>query len=254
MTTAADSWHLLAHRRRSRSSNRRLGALLAFVAGAVNAGGFLAVQRYTSHMSGVVATLADALALGEWLLAAGALGLVLSFVSGAATTALLVHWARRRGLQGQFALPLLLEALLLLGFGVLGARLQADSCAVAPLTALLLCFLMGLQNAMISKASQAEIRTTHMTGVVTDLGVELGRLLYWNRAATEGQEPVRADREKLAIHATLLAMFFGGGVLGALAFQHVGFLATLPLAGVLLALAAPPLWADLQLAARPRPC
>ncbi|MFX1764116.1 YoaK family protein [Paraburkholderia sp. A1RI-2L] len=45
----------------------------------------------------------------------------------------------------------------------------------------LLCYVMGVQNAMITKISRAERRTTHMTGIVTDLGIELGKGLYWNR-------------------------------------------------------------------------
>ena len=50
---------LVGHQR-SRLANRRLGLLLAFVAGAINAGGFLAIQRYTSHMTGIVSGVAGA--------------------------------------------------------------------------------------------------------------------------------------------------------------------------------------------------
>lgn len=48
---------------RSRHANRHLGFALAFVAGAANAGGFLAVQQYTSHMTGIVSAMADNLVL-----------------------------------------------------------------------------------------------------------------------------------------------------------------------------------------------
>mgnify|MGYP006215961311 CR=1 FL=1 len=110
----------LAARDRTRQRNRQLGALLAFMAGAINAGGFLAVQRYTSHMTGVVSSIADDLVLGHGLLVLAGLGALLAFVAGAATTAILINWARRRGLQGEYALSLALEALLLLLFGLLG--------------------------------------------------------------------------------------------------------------------------------------
>lgn len=237
----------LTHRSRTRRSNRQLGGVLAFVAGAVNAGGFLAVQRYTSHMSGIVSSIADSLVLGEFALSAGALCLVLAFVTGAASTALLINWGRRQGLHSQYALPLLAEAALLLVFGLIGAHLQLMVDVFVPSTALLLCFLMGLQNATITKVSQAEIRTTHMTGVVTDLGLELGRLLYWNRSPeADAGHVVRANRDKLAIHATILGLFFVGGVVGAWAFKHVGYVSTVPLAALLLALASPPLWLDLR--------
>jgi len=77
-------------------SNRRLGRALAFVAGAVNAGGFFAVGQYTSHMSGIVSALADNAVLGDVaLVLAGTISLLAFFV-GAATSAILINWGRRR--------------------------------------------------------------------------------------------------------------------------------------------------------------
>ncbi|HEV8315698.1 MAG TPA: YoaK family protein [Burkholderiaceae bacterium] len=237
----------LTTRSRTRRSNRQLGGVLAFVAGAVNAGGFLAVQRYTSHMTGIVSSIADDLVLGQLALAMAGVSSLLAFVCGAAVTALLINWARRQRLQGEFALPLMLEALLLLVFGLLGANLDLLVDVFVPSTVLLLCFLMGLQNAIVTKISQAEIRTTHMTGVITDLGIELGRLVYWNRTReANAQHFVRANRDKLAIHATIVALFFVGGLVGALAFKRLGFSATVPMAALLMMLAAPPLLLDLR--------
>lgn len=243
-----DFLHSLTTRDRTRRANRQLGAVLAFVAGAVNAGGFLAVQRYTSHMSGVVSGIADDLVLGQAALAMAGLSLLLAFVGGASATAVLINWARRRRLHGEYALSLMLEAMLLLVFGLLGANLELFVDVFVPSTVLLLCFIMGLQNAIVTKISRAEIRTTHMTGVITDLGIELGRLAYWNRTHDANNEHfVRADRDKLRIHALILALFFTGGLAGALAFKHVGFSATVPIAALLMAMAAPPLFVDLRL-------
>ena len=239
----------LAARDRTRQRNRQLGALLAFMAGAINAGGFLAVQRYTSHMTGVVSSIADDLILGQGLLVLVGVGSLLAFVAGAATTAILINWARRRGLQGEYALSLALEALLLLLFGLLGAYLNVLIEVFMPTTVLLLCFIMGLQNAIVTKISNAEIRTTHMTGVITDLGIELGRLLYWNRSQTDSAtplEPVRASRDRLRILSLILGLFFAGGLLGAWAFKTVGYTAVLPLAAVLALVALPPLLQDLR--------
>lgn len=236
--------NVLSGPRRTPLGNKHLGILLAFIAGAVNAGGFLAVKRYTSHMTGIVSGIADDLALGHlWLACAGVLA-VATFVCGSACTALLTHWGRRRGLSGLYALPLLVEAMALLLFGLLGASLHLAIDVVIPATVLLLCFIMGLQNAVITKISRAQIRTTHLTGVLTDLGIELGRLLYWNRSVGADIAPVRADRQKLRIHATLVGTFFAGGVCGALAFKHVGFSATVPLSLVLAVVAMPPLLRD----------
>lgn len=230
---------------RSERSNVLLGITLAFVAGATNAGAFLAVRQYTSHMTGILSGLADALVLGEWGTAGAALGALLSFMSGAAVCALLVNYGRRRAWSSVFATPLLLEALLMLAFGLLGARLAHVKGLFVPVTISLLCFMMGLQNAVITKVSQSDIRTTHVTGLVTDLGIELGKLLYVNRFAHAHEPRVMADRVRMTILGSLLLAFGLGGVIGAIGFQRLGYAATLPLAVMLGALSAVPIYDDL---------
>jgi len=234
---------------RTDEANRRLGRSLAFVAGAANAGGFLAVGQYTSHMSGIVSSMADNTALGDLGLAAGGLASLLSFVGGAATSAVMINWGRRHARRSLYAMPLMLEAALLLVFGFLGSNLEGHRLLFVPATVALLCFVMGLQNAMITKISKAEIRTTHVTGLVTDIGIELGKLFYWNGPAADAMrrdQPVKADRQRLALLASLLAAFVCGGLAGAIGFKHMGFVSTVPLATVLVALAAVPLVDDMK--------
>jgi hypothetical protein len=89
--------------------------------------------------------------------------------------------------------------------------------------------------------------------VVTDIGIEIGKALYWNRSGGRPDQQVRANRARLALHAGLLGMFLAGGLAGAAGFKYVGFVCVVPLALVLLLLALPPLWSDrlrLQLAWR----
>lgn len=234
---------------RTPQSNLRLGAVLAFVAGATNAGGFLAVGQYTSHMTGMVSAMADNIVLGHTSLVLAALAALLTFVAGAMATAIIVNWGMRRHLRSAYSLPLLLEAALLLVFGLLGASLGLQTALLVPVTVLLLCFMMGLQNAVISKISHAEIRTTHVTGLVTDFGIELGKLVYYNRLAGAGT--VRASRVRLRTQGLLIGLFFVGGVSGALGFQFAGYITTVPLALLLLTLALRPLLLDLGAVAHP---
>lgn len=235
----------LASQHRTASTNRLLGGILAFNAGAVNAGGFLVVHMYTSHMTGFASLLADNLVLGNMKLVLGALGALLAFTFGAAVTAIQVNWARQHGLRSEYALPLLLEAVLLLVFGLMGATLGRQTPFAVPLTVLVLSFTMGLQNALVSKISASQIRTTHMTGIVTDIGIELGKLFYWNRTGSPFESRVRANRIKLRLLSTLLGAFVGGGIVGATGFKYVGFIWVVPLALLLLALCLPPLYSDL---------
>jgi uncharacterized membrane protein YoaK (UPF0700 family) len=236
----------LTGQHRTPSINQLLGGLLAFNAGAINAGGFLVVGMYTSHMTGFASMLADNLILGNVGLLLGALGTLLAFVAGAATTAIQVNWARQHHLRSEYALPLLLEAGLLLVFGLLGATLNRQTPFAVPLTVLVLAYTMGLQNAVVSKISASQIRTTHMTGVITDLGIELGKIFYWNRNQTPADFQVRANRIKLRLYGMLLTAFMVGGLVGAAGFRFLGFIWVVPMATILLLLSMPPLYADLK--------
>lgn len=229
---------------RTPQADLKLGTVLAFVAGAANAGGFLAVGQYTSHMTGMLSSLADNLVLGQFVLVGAGLASVLAFLLGAMSTAWLVNWGMRRQLRSAYGLPLLIEAVLLLVFGLFGAAMSLWHTVILPVTVVLLCFIMGLQNAVITKISQARIRTTHVTGLVTDLGIELGKLLYVNRHPD--MQPVRADRERLRVHAQLVLSFLSGGVAGALGFKHLGYVSTVPLALMLLLLVLRPALDDWQ--------
>jgi uncharacterized membrane protein YoaK (UPF0700 family) len=235
---------------RTAHADRQLGLVLAFVAGAINAGGFLAVAQYTSHMTGIVSAMADHLALGAYSLLGEAVGALLAFVAGAACSSAMVNYARQRRLSSIYAFPLLLEAALLLCFGVLGAHLAATGRLSAPATVLLLCFIMGLQNAVISKLSNSAIRTTHVTGIVTDIGIELGKALYRNAPETPPLDRVVGDLAKLRFLTGLAACFFLGGVAGALGFKHLGYISTVPLAVLLVILAVVPAIDDAATAVR----
>lgn len=223
-----------------------LGNLLAFNAGAINAGGFLVVGMYTSHMTGFASMVADNLVLGNIKLVLGAVGALLSFTAGAAATAILVNWARQNHLQSEYALPLVIEAVLLLLFGLIGATFNRQTPFAVPFTVLILAFVMGLQNALVTKISSTTIRTTHMTGVITDLGIELGKLFYWNRTGVPQASQVRANRVKLRLYAGLLSAFMLGGLVGAGGFKYVGFIWVVPLASLLMLLSLPPLFGDLR--------
>jgi uncharacterized membrane protein YoaK (UPF0700 family) len=227
--------------KRTEAANRHLACYLAFIAGATNAGGFLAVHQYTSHMSGIVSAMADNLATGRLNLVSTGICAILAFVSGALLTSVLVRWARARDLDCEYALPLTVEAALLIAFGLTGHVFIGERLVG---TIMLLCFTMGLQNAIITKVSNNVIRTTHLTGMLTDIGIALGGIL--TNAFKKLHEPITKERASLQLLSSLVVLFFIGGVIGALGFKRIGFFFTLPLAFVLLVLAAMPIFDDLR--------
>jgi uncharacterized membrane protein YoaK (UPF0700 family) len=231
-TSAFRGLRLITAHRRAAASDRALATILAGIAGCANAGGFILLGSYTSHMTGYLSQVADNIVLHNFVLLGQSLLAIALFVAGAASSAITINWARQHRPQRQYSLPIGLQGGLFLAMAAVGAaNLDADLARSIGLA--LMCFIMGFQNATITKISYARIRTTHATGMITDVGIELGRALYGRVFRAE----ISADRTKLAILLQLLAMFLIGGIVGAVGYSLFGFAFSLPLAAVLLGLA-----------------
>lgn len=224
--------------------DRHLGMVLAFVAGATNAGGFLAVGQYTSHMTGIVSHAADMLVLQKWMPVIVGLLAFIFFVLGSMFSTWCIHWSLRRRLQSAYGLPFLFQAGSMVIFGLFGSAISQAGHLLVPLTVLQLCYLMGMQNAAFGQISLNNARSTHITGMTTDLGVELGKLTYYNR--TLSLQKVMADRFKLWSQVAWLMAFFTGAVVGSWGFNRVGYITTVPLAIILILLTLEPLWYDVR--------
>jgi uncharacterized membrane protein YoaK (UPF0700 family) len=235
---------------RSKYLNRQLAWPLAFVAGAVNAGGFLACGIYTSHVSGSISRIMDELALGHLDSARKFLFIVFSFFLGAFSSATFVHLGKRRRFRSPYGGLLFVEALLLIAFGALMNSKLKENVDVSGLAALGMSFFMGALNAVATKISGAEVRVTHMTGVLTDLGIEISRSLYWHRTVRPKSPTITANWSKIRLHGGILAAFMLGGISGALGFSKYDYDLIYALALILLALAFRPFLYDLRIRAR----
>jgi uncharacterized membrane protein YoaK (UPF0700 family) len=225
-------------------------AILAFilpgVAGAINASGFFAVGAYTSHVTGTVARIGDELAAAHLWLAARSGIFVGSFLLGALAATLLVLYGKRTGGPAYWR-PLLLECVLLLVF----ATVNVGAETVAHLNSLemtaLLCVAMGVQNSLVTKLSGARIRTTHMTGVTTDIGIEAARALdHWRQRGKQPSLWNDPDLKKLRLHVSVLASFIAGATLGPIAYLYAGHIAMLFPCAILAGLAFFDLWIGLS--------
>jgi len=223
--------------------------LLAFQAGVLNVGGFLACNRYVTHLTGSASRFGVEMALGHPNIAIGALAVPLAFILGTMTSAFFVDRKLNRDERPQFPMVFFLMSCLLLGvvclgalgyLGVFGAHLNYhDEYALIAL----LAFCAGLQNAAITTASGTVVRTTHLTGLSTDLGIGLVRLLSHNeKSNTQKSYEIRA----FALRLGLILFFTLGGVLGGwlfTRFQYLGF--SLPLM-ISLALFAMAQWREVK--------
>jgi uncharacterized membrane protein YoaK (UPF0700 family) len=234
---------------RDAGTDRRLAWSLAGIAGALNTAGFYAVGLYSSNMTGNVSALADHAALADVAVVATYMALVAIFVTGAATSALLINAGSRQKIPSIYAFSILLEAALLSCLAC--ADLWMEGLGRGTLLAYGLSFLMGLQNATVTRISNARVRTTHVTGMVTDIGIEIGNLidLIWLRRGRQEAE-IHYNRERLGLHGITVLSFLTGGMLGVVAYKHMGPYFLFAVAAILLALALPGIVARTVVAAR----
>lgn len=179
-------------------------ATLAGVAGYVNVVvlGVFAVP--VSHMSGAVSRLGIDLATGNRVDLAVILAIVGGFLAGAVVSGAII--GNRKLVPGRrYGFALFLEG------GILAAA-TSYLYAGRSLGIVLAAMACGIQNAMASSYYGLVIRTTHVTGIVTDIGVMIG---YWLRGR-------RIRIWKFLLLVVILAGFFTGGILGAVAFGMLG--------------------------------
>lgn len=207
-----------------------LAGLLSSIAGALNAVGFLVAGSFTANMTGNISAFADNFANGAIVASLSFMGLVVAFVCGASIAALVIQTGERRPLRSIYALAITAEAviLLVLGIGLVLSFAQLQETFLV----IVLSFVMGLQNAVTTMISRARVRTTHVSGMATDIGIELAALI--------GDAKLRQEATpKLKLHILTLASFAIGGVCGAVLFQLVGSWLFVIAAVVLLLIAVP---------------
>ncbi|MGR3803361.1 YoaK family protein [Marinibacterium profundimaris] len=214
---------------RTKSIDLALAGLLSSVAGALNAVGFLVAGSFTANMTGNLSMFADHLANDGLLLALSFAGLVLAFICGAASATLFIRVGERRQMRSVYALAIVAEAGLLL---LLGAVLVSWPGARETAVVIVLSFLMGLQNAVTTLISSARVRTTHVSGMATDIGIGIVESLGGGPAGTEA-------RPKLKLHGLTLASFATGGVAGTVLYGIIGYWLFLLAALILLIVAVP---------------
>jgi uncharacterized membrane protein YoaK (UPF0700 family) len=204
---------------RSHAVDRRLACILAAIAGALNTAAFHAVGFFSANMTGNVSLLSDHTASGEWWLSAFYLSIVLAFVCGAGVSTLLINAGRRRNIRSIYAIGILAEAILMVVLGVF--ELLMPTMERGSILILGLSFLMGIQNAVVTRISDARVRTTHVSGMSTDIGIELSMLFDIARGR-ELQADADAYRSKLRLHVQTVLSFLAGGVVGVVAYQVMG--------------------------------
>lgn len=218
---------MLRHRghRRTYPHNLRLAAMLCSTAGFVNGAGFLAFAVLTTNVTGHVALFAENISQGDFR-SARIVGLwMLLFLLGAFVCSLLVGKVGRNQ-RYAYVIPILVEITILVFIAIYGYRFTKTLIQTEVFAGSLL-FAMGLQNAMVTMISGAIVRTTHLTGMFTDLGIELSALLYSKTIDHTGL------RQKIVLRTVIIFFFIAGGILGAYLFSRISYNSFFIPAGIL---------------------
>jgi uncharacterized membrane protein YoaK (UPF0700 family) len=198
---------------RSERQNLALAGYLAFIGGFVNSAGFILIGSFTSHVTGNVGRLANDLVSWQLTAAGAAFTMIVSFYLGALMANLIIETSVFERVPTAYGVALLGEALLLGIFTLVASRAVFHHARMQDMEAALLCAAMGMQNSMVTRLSGAVVRTTHLTGVVTDLGIETARWLRWRRERGAAKAWQR-DHGRIRLHLMIVSTFTVGAVLG----------------------------------------
>jgi uncharacterized membrane protein YoaK (UPF0700 family) len=195
---------------RTPQHNIRLAALLCLTAGFVNVAGFLAFSVLTTNVTGHVALLAEKMVQQDFA-TARVVGLwMFMFLFGAFLSSFIVNNVFNNR-QYSYVIPILAEIIILMIVAAYGYHFNRTVRETEFFAGSLL-FAMGMQNSLVSMVSGSVVRTTHLTGMFTDLGIEIAAVI--KRDETEKTKLKGQIRLRLII----IFFFFLGGILGGYLF------------------------------------
>ncbi|KVV13522.1 YoaK family protein [Flavobacterium sp. TMP13] len=208
---------MFRHRGKTRTlnHNKKIASLLSCVAGIVNVVGFLSVQRLTTNVTGHFAFFVDEVFKLNFSESFIYFFYILFFFLGSFFSSLLVEIITLKNERFIFVIPTLIESVILFAIAFLGHILIKDN---PNLIAFSLLFAMGLQNSLVTRISNAVVRTTHLTGLFTDLGIELSQLFFYKQ---KEQQVKLISTIKLRLR--IILFFFFGGLLGGILYPYFSF-------------------------------
>ncbi|KAA9346791.1 YoaK family protein [Larkinella humicola] len=198
---------------RTLSHNLKIASLLSLVAGIVNVAGFFAVQRLTTNVTGHFAFFVEEVfKLNFWQGFVYFLYIFFFFL-GSFVSSFLIEIISQKDDHYIYVVPASIECLILFTIGFWGQNLLIKN----PNTiACSLLFAMGLQNSLVTTISNASVRTTHLTGLFTDLGIELSQLFFYKE-----REQKHKLLSSIKLRLTIISFFFIGGILGGILYSKM---------------------------------
>lgn len=207
---------MFRHQGKSRTikHNLRIATILSFVAGVVNVTGFLSFKQLTTNVTGHFALFINDVANFEFWRGTVYFLYIFSFLFGSFFSSFLIESFRENKKLNVFVLPTLIESLILVSIAILSNIVEFK---YPDMIACLLLFAMGLQNSYVTKISNAIVRTTHLTGLFTDLGIEVSQLFFPKLHPNKGKL-----KSNIKLRIYIILFFFAGGIVGGLLYTKAG--------------------------------
>jgi uncharacterized membrane protein YoaK (UPF0700 family) len=204
---------MFRHQGKSRTlkHNLQIATVLSFVAGMVNVTGFLAFKQLTTNVTGHFALFIYDLANFDFWVGTIYFLYIFSFLLGSFVSSLLIETFKASKKLNVFVIPTIIESLILTGIALYSDFFEINFPNVV---ICLLLFAMGMQNSFVTKISNAIVRTTHLTGLFTDLGIDLSQLFF--PKSYPHQQKLKAN---IKLRISIIAFFFAGGLAGGYLFS-----------------------------------
>jgi uncharacterized membrane protein YoaK (UPF0700 family) len=188
--------------------NLRLATLLSFVAGIVNVTGVLSIQTLTTNVTGHFAYFAEEIMKRDYAAAITFFVFTIFFLLGAFTSNFLAELISKKHPNLSHVIPISLEMIVLISVGIFGIASELSSIE-GKWIAFAMLFAMGIQNSLVTKISQSTVRTTHLTGLFTDLGIELSQLFFYKKP-----EEKKKLKTSIYLRLSIIIFFFIGCISG----------------------------------------
>lgn len=202
---------------RSLKDNIQLGVLTAFSAGMINVASLIIFFAFTSNVTGHYAILAEEISKGQWYQVAVVFAWIGLFFMGGFVSNFIIINLNRKNLYIAHAIPLLLELLCVLTVGVYGEYYYRETLTETEILVAFMLFAMGIQNGLTASISNFTVKTTHMTGLTT----ELGMLASMFTKKEYRSNPALVDKAKLLV--SIAVSYLTGGVLSGLIYNQLQF-------------------------------
>ena len=213
---------------RSHSDNLKLGSFTAFSAGMVNVVSVIIFFSFTSNVTGHYAILAQEIARNNWYQASIVVLWIFVFFFGNFTSNIfIIHGNTSKGRFIAHATPLALEILCLLAVGIYLQSFYNESLNETEILVGLMLFSMGLQNGLTASISNSVVKTTHLTGLTTDLGIFFSMIT---------KKEFREDKiviEKGQLLLIIMFSYLAGGITAGIIYYELNYITLYIVCGIL---------------------